>query len=355
MTPPTTLSRAPSLLPVGRLVLGVLAAAVLFAEAARAQPERPDSAEALQLGTLLQVVAQPAGPLPGAAGRFRIANARLGAEGQPSPRLSYELEADFADGFELLDARISYRLLPPLRLDAGRFKTPFSFSALTSTAETPFVQRPRVVNALRLGRQTGLAFRYRPRSAPVVLRGGVFNGIASDDSTGGPPTSGDLLLYVGRVAWETSGPDRRASLGVNAAYDASSDEAGPHAGLRYGADVHVERAGVFVTAEALLRAEPQPGLVSSGAYVTAGYAPAERHRLRARLDYVRMEDAGPGGGSGSGGSALAEGASSASYLLGLGYTLRPGGPLRLEVDYLVPLAAPGLEESVLLVNLQMSL
>ena len=222
-------------------------------------------------------------------------------------------------------------------LRVGQFKAPFSYSALGSTAETPFVRRPRVVGALRLGRPVGAALEYRLGS--VVLRGGVFNGATCDGEDEGEPVDKTLLLYVGRAAWETSGRGGRTSVGINVAYDASAGARG--AAFRYGTDVHVERTGAFVTAEALARAEPQPSLVTSGAYLTAGYAVREPHLVRARLDHVSAERASD--------------AVPAPTLLGLGYTFRPDGPLRIEVDYLVPLTSPGLRHSSVLVNLQVGL
>lgn len=368
-----TLSRGAAVLcAVWLLAVG----AATSATTAYAQP-RPDSVETLrretsqserfQFGTLLQSVTHFSGDPAATEEGFQIANARLSVEGQVTSRLTYELEVDFAEGAELKDARIGYRVLPRLSLSAGQFKAPFSYSALTSTAETPFVRRPRVVDALGLGRQVGLMLRYRPRSGPVVLRGGVFDGTSASSDPNGAPGE-NPLLFAGRIAWRTSGPRFQASIGANAAYDAterdvtdhdaSEDGAVPRSGFRYGADVHLERGGAFVTAEALayeapdqeaVESEPASEFVSSGLYLTAGYSVTSLHRLRVQLDRVTTQPVTTGG------EAAADAADPASTLLGVGYTFAPSIPLRLEVDYLVPLASPGIQHSSVLMNLQVSL
>lgn len=301
-----------------------LALLVALAGTVRAQPAS-DSNQIPQFGTFVQVVAQSSSDSSADDG-VQVATARVSAEGAVRGGLTYELEADVADGVALKDARLDARLSPALVLSAGQFKTPFSYGTLTSTAATPFVERPDAVNGLELGRRVGAMLAVAVPSIPLTVQGGVFNErpvLADAD----PGRAGTALMYVGRATWEGATPVGTASVGVNVGY---GDAAAPRrrvAGFRFGADVHLERERAFLTAEVLRRSEAASGEASAGAYVTAGYAVAGNHRLRVRLDrVVRVATPAPA-------AARSE---AASTVVGFGYTFAPSWPVRLEADVLAP-------------------
>lgn len=294
----------------------------------------PPPLEPLRLGLLVQVIGEASGASYVSPDGFYLESARIILRGAYDADLSYELEADVADGLSLKDVQARFRLHPAVTVNAGHFKVPFSRSYLMSSARTPFVYRPRAVGALRAGRRVGMSLD--ARAAGVALEGGVFGHRdavgASDAAPGEAPHD---LLYAARLSWRGPGAEETVGLGVNAFYDAADD-----GGARWGVDGRLARGPVALMAEALVADAPAADGIEAGGYVTATYAVAAGHRLRARWDAVRFADAD---------------AAPPRHLLGLGYTFLPAGPARIEVDYLVP-AGPGrVDESTVIVNVQVAL
>ena len=354
MTPPADtvilLSRVRSML-LGALVYGlagVLGAASLHVPNGQAHPtflpaapvdtaaQRTASQPAPrpQFGALVQTVLHAAsGPTSSPEG-FHVPRARLEAQGR-FDAVSYEVEADFADDVLLKDARIAYHPVSRLTLGAGRFKVPFSYGELVSSAETDFVQRPRVARQLSVGRRTGADVTYQTQNERVRLHGGIFSGAdapaASDEAT-------EDWLSAARLTWTATTQSVRSVVGLNAAY-VQYAETGR---ARYGADVRLTRGRVFLTTE-LLAAPNAPAAPDAGAYVTAGYALSDIHLIRARWDYLHVDTA-----------PSANVPTRSESLVGVGYTLRLTDPLRIEVDYLIPPTADAFDRGAVFVNLQVS-
>ena len=292
--------------------------------------------EALRLGLLVQAVADVQAEEAPERDVFRLGAARLAVSGRLDRGFGYKLQAEFADGVSLKDARVSAALVPGLTLDAGRFKTPVSLESLTSTSETDFVGRSRVVEALVPGRRVGAALTARPGSGLFVLRGALLNG-ASD----GPDAPAAPLLAAGRIGFRPRGLQDVLHLGANLAYDGGADA------LLVGADARAVVGRWLLSTEALAsRADSTTGPGrTSGFYATVGYSPSDHHQVLVRIDH------------------LDPGTVAASDLLVLGYTLTPSRPVRVEVNLRVPLTAvpmgaspPAVEaaEHRLLVNLQLA-
>lgn len=299
-------------------------------------PDQDDQErQRLQVGTLVQTLLHAArGPTSSPEG-FHVARARLEAEGQFDASLSYEVEADFADDALLKDARIAYRPTPHLTLGAGRFKVPFSHGELVSSSETDFVQRPRAVRQLSVGRRTGLDVAYQTQDERLQLRGGVFNG-EDDPTTAGAPRE---WLYATRLSWTATTQGVRSIVGLNTTYARRSDTTR----VRYGVDIRLTRGRSFLTTE-VLAAPNDPMRPSTGAYVTAGYALSASHTLRAQWDYLHTDV-----------PAVAPSLSQTRSLIGIGYTLLLAAPLRIEVDYLAPPTADAFDQSAVFANVQVSL
>ncbi|NBB72573.1 MAG: hypothetical protein GVY35_02725 [Bacteroidetes bacterium] len=284
-----------------------------------------------QIGVFVQTVLHTSRGHTAAPEGFYVPRARLGAEGQ-FESIAYEVEADFADDVLLKDAWAAYRARPHLTLRAGQFKVPFSYSELVSSAATDFVQRPRVARRLSVGRRTGVDVGYRAWDERMRFQGGVFSGETS---------LAEEWVAAARLTWAAPTRGVRSVVGANVAYVRSTENRG-HA--RYGADVRVMQGPAFLTAEVLAAPDTRAG-PEMGTYVTAGYALADGHLVRAQWDYV----------SGAVPAAASEGPTPARSMIGVGYTLRLAAPLRVEVDYLAPPTADAFDERAVFVNLQVSL
>ena len=281
-----------------------------------------------QFGALVQTILHTtSGPASSPEG-FYVPRARLAAEGRTAS-MAYEVEADFADDVLLKDARMTYRPTSRLTVGAGRFKVPFSYGELVSSAETDFVQRPRAARQLSIGRRTGMDVTYRAWNERVHLQGGVFSG---EDAA----ASSEDWLAAARLTWAPLTGGVRSVIGVNAAYVQHAETEHVH----YGADVRLTRGRAFVTTE-LLAAPNAPDAPTVGAYVTTGYALTDAHLVRAQWDYLRPP-------------STADPPARSESLVGVGYTLRLAAPLRVEVDYLIPPVADAFDWSTVLVNFQLS-
>lgn len=300
-------------------------------------PAAPTPA-ALQFGALVQTTWHAAQESLSAAEGFQVARARLEAEGQIGASVAYEVDADFVDEAPLQDARVAYRIHPTLTLGAGRFKVPFSHGELVSSAATDFVQRPRVADRLSIGRRTGVDASYRLADGRVHLQGGVFSGTAADDALAAATT--EEWLYAARLAWAVSANTLQSTVGLNAVHIQHADADR----VRYGADLRLRRGSSFLTAEAIAAPDAPPLRPKHGAYLTLGHGLTAAHLVRAQWDYLAPPAA-----------PAADGPPPARSLLGIGYTFDPASPLRIEIDYHVPVARAALHRGTMHVNLQLSL
>jgi phosphate-selective porin OprO/OprP len=86
---------------------------------------------------------------------------RVGIEGELWRTLSFELDAQPGKRRPWRDAFIDYRVNTALRIQAGRFKVPFSLEATTSAANLDFLYRSQVAAQLAPGRERGVMFHGR--------------------------------------------------------------------------------------------------------------------------------------------------------------------------------------------------
>lgn len=125
---------------------------------------------------------------------FRIRRARLSADGQLHPMLTYKLQADFGNSPALVDAYLKLRFCDAFSLQAGQFKTPFTIESGISPMNLEYIDYGEPIQKLAgysdicgIGRQgrdiglmaTGRLFAVDGREKPFHLLHyslGIFNG-----------------------------------------------------------------------------------------------------------------------------------------------------------------------------------
>jgi hypothetical protein len=127
---------------------------------------------------------------------FRLRRARVALDGHViSPRVTYGVEVDLANGVQLLDWWAEGRIGRYLRVRAGQFKVPFSREEMLDDGQLTFLERPLATEEFAYDRDLGA--QVSVRTARSELRVGVFNGA-------GPNKVNDNLdLLFAAVAWHT--------------------------------------------------------------------------------------------------------------------------------------------------------
>ena len=210
------------------------------------------------------------------------------------------LRADLSRTPSVLDAELSARLAPGLRVDVGRYKTPFSYEFLTSRAGLDFIDRSRVVSTLvpnrRLGAEAELTLL--PRDL-LTVTAGLFDGAAPE----GESANGTLLGVVRVQAHLPPGVVRatglRATVGVNVAVEdgrtgVTDEVLGARGRTVVGVDGRARLGRLVVAGEWIGETVRGARAVGTGLpvgfdnregfYATAGVDLTMDHRLLARLD-----------------------------------------------------------------------
>ena len=98
-----------------------------------------------------------------AQGKFDLARARVGVEGEFLKHFEYELEYELREAIggrdveqPLRDAYINFKYLNNVQIKAGKFKIPFSAEQLTGEFNTEFVNRSRIADDLAPARDLGV-------------------------------------------------------------------------------------------------------------------------------------------------------------------------------------------------------
>ncbi len=300
----------------------------------------------LTIGALFQTVAdgQIERTAPGENG-FSVANFRLRVLGELDNGFGYLLQTNFTGAPAILDARMSYRFHPSVRVMVGQFKSPFSAEFLTYAGSIDFVNRAQAVTALAPGRQIGAQAEWRHDA--LGISAGVFNGNATVVNG----NDGDGFLYVARAngQWPlTTSGDTPASLelGLNAAY--SNDDAVNIGGVItsftgnravFGGDARLVHGRLLVAAEALVMSlDPDLGANRTpwGSHVTAGYMSSAKTQLLVRWDGFERDD----------------GTDRQDYVI-LGLNVWPTLATEVQVNYLIDPDDAAFDHHQLLVNFQL--
>lgn len=198
--------------------------------------------------------ADVADPFPG----MRFRRLQLGLEGRAAgSKVAFGLYLDLANAPTVVQARIAYTFAAPLTVEAGVLPVPFSKSAILSSGDLSFSERPHAVVRLIPDAQPGLALLGAVAEGKVSYRAGVFNGVAPGRLPGrGNDHPG--VLGAARVALSPLGALRpgqadldrgewRAEVGLNGYYDQ-----GPaSANLAVGADCTLQGRGLTLLLEAV--------------------------------------------------------------------------------------------------------
>ena len=108
----------------------------------------------------------------GTPDRLEIRRARISLSGDALPKLSYTLQVDVVKRPYFMDAALTWKFSPALRVTGGQFKIPFSAESLVSDNLNVPIARARAVNALAPGRDTGV----QGRDVGVQFAGGIGKG-----------------------------------------------------------------------------------------------------------------------------------------------------------------------------------
>jgi hypothetical protein len=187
---------------------------------------------------------------------FRVRRLQLGVEGRGPSGLSYGVWLDLLDPQILSQARLAWGPLAEVNVEFGVVRVPFSKSAIQSSAELAFQERPLAVDRFVPDRQPGVALYGAMFEGRLSYRAGVFNGAAPARVGLGNDHPG--LLTAGRVALSPLGPlrpgqedaargDFRLELGANA----YRDEAAGFTATAVGADLSAQFMGASVLLEYL--------------------------------------------------------------------------------------------------------
>lgn len=126
-----------------------------------------------------------------------IRRARIGLEGTIIDPVEYKILVDavgISNNGILRDAKLSYKIMDELVLNAGQYKAPFGREELTSSSRIDTVERSAFSNAITPDRQVGGTLSGKLFHEFLTYEAGAFNGngqnLTNDD---------DSFLYVGRV------------------------------------------------------------------------------------------------------------------------------------------------------------
>ena len=147
----------------------------------------------------------------GTPDRLEIRRARVILSGNPLSKLSYTFQVDVVKAPFLMDAAVTWKFSPWLRLTGGQFKIPFSPESLIPDNVNIPIARARAVNALTPGRDTGVQGRDlglqlagalfqrkdRHKGSVVEYAAGVFRGrtLVDPPSAHYPATAGRVMVH----------------------------------------------------------------------------------------------------------------------------------------------------------------
>lgn len=244
---------------------------------------------------------------------LRVRRLSIGLEGRVGKRLSFDVWMDLAEGPILDQARLAWTFFPELTVEAGVVKVPFSRSAIQSSAEILFTERPLSVHGLVPDRQPGIALYGALFDGIASYRAGVFNGASTSRAALGNDHPG--ALYALRVGVTPLGAPRpgqsdlergpfRFELAGNALYD----QAASFDGFAFGGDLTLQGYGATVLvkyvdqtrtpvsepvmAPSILDHTRRTGLIAQAGYVVPKIPLELAVRWERADDNVALEDVG---------------------------------------------------------------
>ena len=241
---------------------------------------------------------------------FRIRRARLSADGQLHPMLTYKLQADFGNSPALVDAYLKLRFCDAFSLQAGQFKTPFTIESGISPMNLEYIDYGEPIQKLagysdicgigRQGRDIGLMaigrlFAVDGREKPFHLLHyslGVFNGngINKMDDDKRKDFVARLMIYPMKEL-NLSGYYQR-SLGPHDEIAPEYNDYDWYVYDRYGGGIAYDSNYGWLRAEYM--AGHTFGYRAEGAYGSIGAKIGPKWAVGARYDYFNANSREPG-------------------------------------------------------------
>lgn len=103
-----------------------------------------------------------------------VGRRRIGVEGELGRIVQFEIERELGSDEGWRDVFVNYRQFTAVRVQAGKFKLPFSLEENTGSTNLDFTHRSRVATQLAPGRDIGVVIHGRPFSPRVRYEVGVF-------------------------------------------------------------------------------------------------------------------------------------------------------------------------------------
>jgi len=122
---------------------------------------------------------------------FTIRNLRMYFTGSVGEHFKYFFQGSLNQSFEMLDLKLSYIFDEHLRIDGGKFKTPFGVEYLVNDAKLLFVKRSTVASNIGTFRKYGVQAQGSFLDKRVTLTAGAFNGENSYPKK--------ISLFIGKV------------------------------------------------------------------------------------------------------------------------------------------------------------
>jgi hypothetical protein len=107
---------------------------------------------------------------------FTIRNLRMYFSGSVGEHFKYFFQSSLNQYFEMLDLKLSYIFNEHLRIDGGRFKTPFGEEYLVNDAKLLFIKRSTVASTIGTFRKYGVQVQSSMVGKRLMLTAGAFNG-----------------------------------------------------------------------------------------------------------------------------------------------------------------------------------
>jgi phosphate-selective porin OprO/OprP len=135
---------------------------------------------------LLQAHSRESEAEMGDAESFDLARRRVGVEGRLAGVIDFQVEYEMGGGVPWRDVYANYRRFDSVRVQAGRFKVPFSLDENTGTRVNDFVYRSRAANQLAPGRDEGVMVHGRLWERRLRYEAGLFAHDGDNARTGNP-------------------------------------------------------------------------------------------------------------------------------------------------------------------------
>jgi phosphate-selective porin OprO/OprP len=129
-----------------------------------------------------------------------FARRRIGVDGRIAGIVDFQVEREIANDDPWKDVYADYRQFTWIRVQAGKFKLPFSLDENTSATNLDFVYRSRAANQLAPGRDRGVMLHGRVAKGVLGYELGWFDHVGRNANTGYPELVVGNRTTAGRLS-----------------------------------------------------------------------------------------------------------------------------------------------------------